>query len=66
MLDLLNLISAIGDDRDPQTQFAVELADHVATCPVCRDGSVAACPKGLALTHAVAAATATRKDSTAP
>lgn len=41
--------------RAPLTGLAVELADHLATCPVCRPGNMAACPQGLALVDAFAA-----------
>ena len=41
--------------RAPLTRLAVELADHVATCPVCRPGNMYACPAGMARNHSFAA-----------
>ena len=53
--DLLHLIAARSGGDDPLIRLAVELADHVATCLVCRPGNMYACPGGMALNHAFAA-----------
>ncbi|MDA8329735.1 MAG: hypothetical protein M0027_00725 [Candidatus Dormibacteraeota bacterium] len=37
-------------------QLAVGQADHVAACPVSRDGNVESCRVGLAMRHTLAAA----------
>ena len=53
--DLRHRIAAGPGGNDPLIRLAVELADHVATCPVCRPGNMYACPGGMALNHAFAA-----------
>ncbi len=42
----------------PPLGLAPELEAHVGVCPICRDGNMDACPAGLALSHALAAASA--------
>ena len=53
--DLLHRIAAGPGGDDPLIRLAVELADHVATCLICRPGNMYACPGGMALNHAFAA-----------
>ena len=52
--DLLHRIAAEAGGVEPITRLAVELADHLATRPVCRPRTTCACPGGMSLNHAFA------------
>ncbi len=58
MPDLLHRISNPGDGGDTVITVAALLEAHIRGCDTCREGNTAACPEGLALTHALAAAIA--------